>query len=225
MSKPTNLLSDDGSASMATLLMMSHHAFRRDIARFALALERLPDSNADTVAALQEEWQFYRGALHGHHTIEGTQIFPGLKEKHAALASVIDRLSEDHHKIDPLLERGDSVFAGLPATRAEAMAVVSELVALLDKHLETEEAGIVSFLRDAKTFPAPGNDEEAGMYAQGFSWSMHGIADEVLAEVYKMLPDNLTSRLPTARVAFDKRCERVWGSSKVGKSRTSVPDW
>jgi hemerythrin-like domain-containing protein len=208
---------------MATLLMMSHHAFRRDIARFAVSLDRLPNSSADTVSALQEEWQFYRGALHGHHTIEDTQIFPGLKEKHEAIASVIDQLLEDHHKIDPLLERGDVVFAGLPKTRAEAVAVISELAALLDTHLETEEAGIVSFLRDMKAFPAPGNDEEAGMYAQGFSWSMHGIADEVLAQVYTMLPDNLTSRLPAARATFDKRCERVWGSATVGKSNTSVP--
>ena len=35
-----NLLNDDGSASMATLLMMSHHAFRRDLGRLLRAVER-----------------------------------------------------------------------------------------------------------------------------------------------------------------------------------------
>ena len=35
---PTKLLNDDGTASMATLLMCSHHAFRRDVASFAKAL-------------------------------------------------------------------------------------------------------------------------------------------------------------------------------------------
>ncbi len=29
--KIPNLLNDDGTASMATMLMLSHHAFRRDI--------------------------------------------------------------------------------------------------------------------------------------------------------------------------------------------------
>jgi hemerythrin-like domain-containing protein len=208
---------------MATLLMMSHHAFRRDIARFALALGKLDDGDTDMIAALQEEWQSYRGALHGHHTIEDTHIFPGLKEEHASLVSVIDQLSEDHRRIDPLLERGDSAFAGLPGTKAAAVGVVTELTALLDKHLEAEEAKVVGFLRDAKEFPAPANDEEAAMYAEGFSWSMHGIAPEVLVQVYAMLPENLISRLPAARVAFDKRCERVWGSANSGESHTSIP--
>jgi hypothetical protein len=36
MPKPTNLLSDDGTASMATLLMISHHVFRRSIMCFAI---------------------------------------------------------------------------------------------------------------------------------------------------------------------------------------------
>jgi len=41
MTLATNLLNEDGSASMATALLMSHHAFRRDIARFAGALEKV----------------------------------------------------------------------------------------------------------------------------------------------------------------------------------------
>jgi hypothetical protein len=63
----------------------------------------------------------------------------------------------------------------------------------------------------------------AAMYAQGFSWSMLGIADEVLEQVLKILPEILTSRLPSARKAFAEQWERVWGAVPVGLSRTSVP--
>ena len=224
MPKATKLLNEDGGASMATLLMMSHHAFRRDIARFSIALGKLAESNADTIAALREEWRFYRSALHGHHSVEDSQIFPSLAAEHQTLVPIIDQLSGDHRRIDPLLERGDSAFAQLPKTGADASGVVTELVILLDRHLELEEEEVVSFLRDTKEFPAPANDEEADMYAQGFSWSMHGIAPKVLVQVYAMLPENLTSRLPAARNAFDARCERVWGSAKSGGSYTSVPD-
>lgn len=224
MAESTKLLNDDGAASMATLLMMSHHAFRRDIARFALALEQLTDDAADKIAALQEEWRFYRGALHGHHTIEDTQIFPHLKAEHESLGSVIDRLSADHRCIEPLLEHGDSLFADLPKVRAEAVELAVKLAELLDKHLELEEAEVVSYLRKAKEFPSPANDDEAVMYAQGFSWSMHGIAPEVLSQVVAMLPENLTSRLPDACKAFAARCVRVWGSASAGASYTSVPD-
>jgi hypothetical protein len=38
---PPRLLNDDGTASVATALLMSHHAFRRDTAQLAAALRRL----------------------------------------------------------------------------------------------------------------------------------------------------------------------------------------
>jgi hypothetical protein len=75
-------LNDDGSASMATALMMSHHAFRRDVARFAKALEALSPSDAERIAALQEEWKNYQRALHGHHHVEDTGVFPGIAAEH-----------------------------------------------------------------------------------------------------------------------------------------------
>jgi len=65
----TKLLNDDGSASMATALLMSHHAFRRDIARFAIALRGLGSPGAAQVAGLQGEWAHYRAALHGQRCV------------------------------------------------------------------------------------------------------------------------------------------------------------
>ena len=77
---PPNLLNDDGSASMATAFMMSHHGFRRDIARFAIALRRLAEGDHGRASALQQEWQSYHATLHGHHTVEDTGIFPNLRQ-------------------------------------------------------------------------------------------------------------------------------------------------
>ena len=57
-----HLLNDDGAASVATALMMSHHAFRRDLSRFAAALEGLDPSRAET---LNEEWARFRGMTLG----------------------------------------------------------------------------------------------------------------------------------------------------------------
>jgi hypothetical protein len=82
----------------------------------------------------------------------------------------------------------------------------------------------VQHLRPAKHFPPPQTDAEAEMYAQGFSWSLHGIAPEVIAEVYKLLPETLTSKLPAARAAFDERCVKAWGSVEAGAARTPIPE-
>src|SRR4029453_17985564 len=93
------------------------------------------------VAALREEWTFYRNALHGHHEMEDKGIFPDLRKQSTALAATIDRLTAEHRRIDPLLERGDRAFAALPEAAAAA-EVVAELSALLEPHLATEEAEV-----------------------------------------------------------------------------------
>lgn len=223
MDKAPRLLNDDGSASMATLLLMSHHGFRRDLARFTTALKNGAAGEEGRAAALHDEWTWYHGALHGHHHMEDSNIFPELLKRQPALGPVIERLAAEHRRIDPLLEQGDRAFAELPASAADARRVVGELSALLGEHLAREEAEAVPFLRGAKEFPAPASDAEAGMYAQGFAWSSHGIAEEVLERVYAMLPPSLTSRLPAARAAFDERCVRAWGSAAAGAAHTAVP--
>ena len=137
--KAPNFLNDDGTASMATAFMSSHHAFRRDIAQFARAPGRVAAGDPSRV-----------GALRGHHTVEDTSIFPSTKAQHPELAAVIDGLFADHHKMDPMLEEGERAFAGLPTTVEAAAGIVSRLSALLDTHQATEETHNIPFLRDAK---------------------------------------------------------------------------
>src|SRR6185436_17387633 len=146
-----------------------------------------------------------------------------IAKDHESLRGTIEGLTADHHKIDPILERGNRAFADLPATADEARAVVSELSALLDPHLATEEAQIVPHLRSMKGFPPPANAEEEAMYADGFAWSSRGIAPEVLAKVDEMLPEGLRARLPAARAAFEERWKRVWGSVPAGSATTPIP--
>jgi hemerythrin-like domain-containing protein len=223
MSNVPNLLNDDGTASMATALMMSHHAFRRDLARFQNALERIARGDDSRATAVREEWQNFRGALHGHHEAEDTGVFPSLAKEHESVRATIEKLGADHRRIDPLLEHGDRAFAELPKTD-EALAVVQELEELLSPHLAIEEAELIPFLRGAKEFPVPPTDEIAEMYAQGFSWAMNGVAPDVLERVYEMLPEALRAKLAPARAAFEARCIRAWGTASAGSSRTPVPE-
>ena len=221
MSSPPNLLNDDGSASMATMFMMSHHAFRRDLGRFAKALSGLA-GDATRAQALREEWTKFHGALHGHHQVEDTGMFPSMREQHPEQASVIDNLSADHRKIDPLLERGDAAFAKLPDT-TDALALVTELTQLLTPHLATEEAELIPHIRGAKQFPVPPDPAMASMYADGFAWSAHGIAPDIVTKVFELLPPVVTSQLPAARAAFEARCQKVWGPVQAGSARTPIP--
>lgn len=221
MASAPNLLNDDDSASMATMFMMSHHGFRRDLARFARALGGADVSERE--GALRAEWQSFKATLHGHHHVEDANMFPSMREQFPELGPCIARLAADHAEIDPLLAEGDAAFAELPRREAAA-SVVHRLQALLGAHLALEEENIVPLIRGAKAFPTPATDAEAELYAQGFAWSMQGIAADIRVKVYALLPEILTARLPAALRAFDERCERVWGSSAAGAARTPIPD-
>lgn len=223
MPQPPNLLNDDGTASMATLLLLSHHAFRRDISRFIQAVGQIKAGDTSRAEALLGEWEKgYRPGLHGHHVIEDTNIFPDIRVKHPTLASALDKLTEQHHQIDPILEKGDVAFADL-AHPENAESMLNELKILLDQHLTFEEMEITPSLRFSHEFPVPDDDNMVAMYAQGFSWSMQGIAPEVLDQVRKMLPDSLLIKLPSAQAEFEQRSERVWGTYTVGSATTPVP--
>jgi hemerythrin-like domain-containing protein len=218
------LLDDAGDASVATAIMMSHHAFRRDIVRFGATLKELAGATIDRLAALRDEWRTFRNTLHGHHHAEDTGLFPNLARQHDSLRETLERLTADHRHIDPLLERRDRAFADLPQTAEAATQIIAELTALLDPHLATEEAEVIPHMRAMKAFPPPGSDEEAAMFAQGFAWASHGVAPNVLNRVYAMLPANVSSCLPAARAAFEQRWRRVWGDAEAGASLTPIPD-
>lgn len=223
MTQAPELLNDDGTASMATALMMSHHAFRRDLAHFARALEHVGAGDRTRVTPLAEEWTRLHASLHGHHQAEDNGMFPSIAAEHASVRATIEQLGADHRRIDPLLERGDRAFADLGKPEA-ALAVVRELSELLAPHLATEEAELIPFIRGAKTFPAPATEAEAALYADGFAWAMHGIAPDVLDQVTLMLPESLKAKLPPAREAFEARCVRAWGTARAGRARTPIPD-
>jgi len=212
----TKLLNDDGTASMATMVMSSHHGFRRDLASFAKAL--LDPARDD--GALEDEWKNFRGALHGHHEHEDAGMFPMMRAN-AELATTIDQLSAEHRQIDPLLERGDRAFAA--HDRTAAREVIKTITDLLSPHLDLEERALIPLLRGAKEFPAPPDESLLALYADGFAWSTAGLAPAVCEAIYAMLPEGLRTKIPAARVAYEARCRRVWGAAHAGASTTSVP--
>ena len=218
------LLDENGDASIATAIMMSHHGFRRDLVRFRAALHAPAADDVHRLDAVRDEWRSFRNTLHEHHHAEDTGLFPHLKGQHESLRPTLERLTADHARIDPFLDRGDRAFSDLPRDIEAARQVINDLGGLLDPHLATEEAEVIPHLRAMKGFPPPGTPEEADMFAQGFAWASHGIAPQVLQQVYAMLPPIVTSRLPAARSAFEERWRRVWGPVEVGASLSPIPD-
>ncbi|MDX2089494.1 MAG: hemerythrin domain-containing protein [Kofleriaceae bacterium] len=220
---PTQLLNDDGTASMATAIMSSHFALLRDLGCFERAVTEILAGDLTRVAPVRDEWTQFHAALHGHHTAEDTGLFPGLRAQHQDLAPALDKLDAQHRAIDPLLADGDRLFVELAGQAEAALVLVRALQQHLREHLADEERAVIAHLREAKQFPVPPTDEAFELYAGGFAWSTAGLAASVTEPLFAMLPPGLRDRLPAAQDAFTARCRKVWGYEHAACAVTSVP--
>nr|QEO74308.1 hypothetical protein [uncultured bacterium] len=223
MSAPA-LLNTDGTASMATLLMMSHHGLRRDAARLTTGLRAVRDDDRARAAALKEGWEGFKLVLHGHHEAEDQRLFPSLRSQHADLGAAIDSLAADHRTIDPVLERLHVSMSELPAplARDAALAIMNDLNALLDRHLASEEASVIPILRKVPLQAMPPMPEgELAMMSEGLAWSAEGVAPDIFALATAAMPELVLAKVSAAKVAYAAKCERIWGGVSNATSRTA----
>lgn len=81
--------------------LTSHQAFRRDIERFIQAVAQIEAGDSSRAQEVRGEWDAsYRQALHGHHMMEDTRIFPDLKSKHPELEAAIDKLTRQRNSTE-----------------------------------------------------------------------------------------------------------------------------
>ncbi|MEW5847606.1 MAG: hemerythrin domain-containing protein [Myxococcota bacterium] len=216
MNAPT-LLNDDGTASMATLLMMSHHGLRRDAARLEARVKQA------SVVVLREAWEGFAAVLHGHHTAEDERLLPGLRKDNAELGRAIDGLGADHRAMDQLIQRVGGALASSEDRAAPAVATaLGELTALLRQHLTVEEATVIPILRRVPVQSMPPLPEsELAVMAQGLAWSAEGVANDVVTKAFAGMPDVVMTKFAAARAEYAVKCTRLWGGVAEALSRTA----
>jgi hypothetical protein len=87
-----------------TGMFLIHHAFRRDLRNFAVAVAATPAGDTATWQALYERWRLFARFLHHHHTIEDKAIWPSLLDRvDAAGRATLEAMEAEHGEINPLL--------------------------------------------------------------------------------------------------------------------------
>ena len=104
-----------------TGMYVMHHAFRRDLARFAAAATATPLGEPDTWAALAGRWDRFCHVLHEHHHAEDTHYWPVLDAAARARGTQADRaevaaMSDEHAEIDPALTALTSAWSAMAGT-------------------------------------------------------------------------------------------------------------
>jgi hypothetical protein len=130
-------------------MYMAHHAFRRDLARFAVAARQTPVEDVEVWRALAVRWEQFSGILHHHHTTEDDVLWPQLLEivdarGDAAGRATLEAMEAEHAVIDPMLAAcavGFAAMAQAPdaATRDRLAADTATARDTLSHHMGHEE--------------------------------------------------------------------------------------
>jgi hypothetical protein len=153
---PGQAAAPEGPADM-TMMYLMHHAFRRDLGRFAKAVAATPLQDRATWKALAGRWDRFFKVLHHHHSAEDVFVWPYLMDlADADEQQTLVAMEEEHAQIDPLLTAVAEGFGALAADRAPAdgddlrAALEVRMAAtrdLLDRHLAHEESEAIAILQ------------------------------------------------------------------------------
>lgn len=153
---PGQAAAPSGPADMMMMYVM-HHAFRRDLTRFAEAVGATPVEDRATWQALAARWDRFFEVLHHHHTAEDDLIWPYLIGRaDQAERATLEAMEEEHGEIDPLLTSvaegftalaGDRVPSGAEDLRAALKVRMAATRDSLARHLAHEETEAIAILQ------------------------------------------------------------------------------
>jgi hemerythrin-like domain-containing protein len=153
---PGQAAAPGGPVDMKMMYLM-HHGFRRDLNRFAAAVEATPVDDRETWVALAARWERFFEVLHHHHSGEDAGIWPYLLERaEADERATLEAMEEEHSHIDPLLSScaegfaamaGDRVGVDVDDVRAALKVRVAATRDALSRHLAHEESEAMVILQ------------------------------------------------------------------------------
>ena len=194
---PGQTAAPEGPVDMFMMYVM-HHAFRRDLAKLAEAALCTPASDRVAWRLLQERWQVFAEALHGHHTGEDAGLWPLLLERGTDEdRETLEAMEAEHAEFEPLLAACEEGFARLAEhvdddARAALAVRLSAIRQCLARHLEHEETGAIPIIQRVLTQEDWDRmDEEhfkedltLGKVVRVVPWAAYGVPRDVLDSVF-----------------------------------------
>lgn len=147
----------EGPLDMSGMYVM-HHAFRRDLDRFAAAVAGTPLDEAATWRALSARWERFSSMLHHHHAIEDATLWPPLLDRVDAAGvpggrETLIAMQAEHATIDPQLAACADAFTGMAtaptdAARDRLRDCLDRTRQGLDRHLAHEETDALPLVQE-----------------------------------------------------------------------------
>lgn len=194
---PGQAAAPEGPVDMKMMYVM-HHAFRRDLTKFATAARNTPVEDRTAWRLLARRWAVFAEVLHHHHSGEDAGVWPWLLEHGSPEdRETLEAMEAEHAEIDPSLA---SCTEGLEhlANHADEEAratLVLHLAATRDRlsrHLAHEESDAIPILQRLMTQEEwLALDEEffkrnmsPRLIAALVPWAAYGVPREALDRVF-----------------------------------------
>jgi iron-sulfur cluster repair protein YtfE (RIC family) len=181
-------------------MYMAHHAFRRDLRRFAVAARQTPVEDAEAWRALAVRWEQFSGILHHHHTTEDDVLWPQLLEIVDADGRVtLEAMEAEHSVIDPMLAACAAGFAAMAqaphaTTRDRLAADTATARDTLSDHMGHEEREALPLVQELLSAEGWQRVEKAAGSGKGLKdlmflapWIADGLTPEQLDTVVRMI--------------------------------------
>jgi hemerythrin-like domain-containing protein len=185
-------------------MYLAHHAFRRDLARFAIAARKTPVDATDVWRALAVRWEQFSGILHHHHTTEDDVLWPQLLEIVDAAGdtegrATLEAMEAEHALIDPLLASCAAGFASMARqpdaqTRDRLAGTAEAARSTLSAHMgheETEALPLVQRLLSAEGWErvekAAGSGKSVADLLFLVPWVAEGLTPRQLQDAYRSI--------------------------------------
>jgi hypothetical protein len=133
-----------------------HEALKRDLRRARDVLAADPAPRGRQREALGRHVRWMLDFLHAHHTSEDQGLWPLVRRRNPAAATLLDSMEADHARIAPAADAADVAARAYVATssdgpRVELVRALDALLALLVPHLDREVAEAMPVVADSLT--------------------------------------------------------------------------
>lgn len=203
-------------------MYMAHHAFRRDLARFAVAARQTPLEDAEVWRALAVRWAQFSGILHHHHTTEDDALWPQLLEivdarGDAAGRATLEAMEAEHSVIDPMLAGCAAGFAAMAqtpdaATRDRLAQTAETARDTLSDHMGHEEREALPLVQELLSTEGWGRVEKAAGEGKSVKelfflvpWVADGLTAEQLETAFRSVGKPFTWLLALTRGGYARR--------------------
>jgi hemerythrin-like domain-containing protein len=145
MSQPRPASDDWRSLPAMITMLASHDAFRRDLTDF----QKFTNAGRSVSEDVLRSWNDFILLLDNHHRSEDEFLWPLARKAIAGDTSrteTLDRMQEQHHALEPLLQAVDGAWNGPATTAAQPL---QQLLDNLEEHLQDEETLVLPWIAHA----------------------------------------------------------------------------